>query len=81
MKVRVLAFGGLREAAGIDTPGLPVEVDVPEGGSVADVAGSLGLDPTLVVNVLVDGLRADLGAPVAEGSEVTLMPAFSGGER
>lgn len=81
MKVRVLAFGGLREAAGIDAPGLPVEVDVPEGGSVADVADSLGLDPAQVVNVLVDGLRADLGASVAEGSEVTLMPAFSGGER
>ena len=77
MKVTVVCFGALREH--LPDPSLNqavVEVDV--DAVVADVAESLGIPVRHLHAVLVDGERADASTHVRDGSDVTLMPAFSG---
>jgi molybdopterin converting factor small subunit len=79
MKVRVMAFGLLREMAGIDQPGRPLDIELPEGATVSDVLDRLGLPEGLVYSILVDGVRAEPAASLDDGTELTLMPAFTGG--
>jgi molybdopterin converting factor small subunit len=77
VNIKLAAFGAMREYVA-DKSGR-AELDVPEGSSVGDVVDALGAPRRLVFAVLVDGLQSDLGAPVHEGAEITLMPPFAGG--
>ena len=78
MKVTVVCFGALREhLPDPSTNHAVVELEVV--GTVADVAESLAIPAGHLHAVLVDGERAEASTPVRDGSEVTLMPAFSGG--
>ena len=78
MKVEVTCFGRLREHLPPGTVG-SVGVELPSEATVGDVIAALGLPDEYVFAILVDGLRGEHTTPVGEGSEVTLMPAFSGG--
>jgi molybdopterin synthase sulfur carrier subunit len=78
--VRVRLFAAVREAAGV------AEVEVPPGtlGSVlADLRERFGERFSAVLgyaSVLVDGERlGDEAAPVPDGSELAVLPPFSGG--
>ena len=79
MKVTVLCFGMLRDHLPSTADGNRALVDLEGQATVADVVGSLGLPEGQVFAILVDGERGDLGQRLQEGSEVTLMPPFSGG--
>lgn len=81
MKVDVLVFGMLRDHLPEGTSGNRVSAEVPEGATVEEIVTSLGMPRLAVYAVLVDGERADGSVVVAEGSEVTLMPPFTGGAR
>jgi molybdopterin converting factor subunit 1 len=77
----VRLFAGLRERAGADR----VEVDLPEGASVADLLAAMGTTPVgeLAPRSCIVALNreyADEDAVVEEGDEVALVPPVSGGE-
>jgi molybdopterin converting factor subunit 1 len=76
----VRLFAGLRERAGADR----VEVDLPEGASVADLLAAMGTTPVGELAprsciVAVNREYADADAVVGEGDEVALVPPVSGG--
>ena len=77
MKIRVAAFGAMREY--MADKSARTELDVSEGSSVGDVVDALGAPRRLVFAVLIDGLQSDLEQEVHEGAEITLMPPFAGG--
>jgi molybdopterin converting factor subunit 1 len=76
----VRLFAGLRERAGADR----VEVDLPEGASVADLLAAMGTTPVgeLAPRSCIVALNreyADEDAVVGESDEVALVPPVSGG--
>jgi len=81
MKVQLLAFATAREALG--QPSL--EIEIPEGSTLADLAGQLltehpdleALWPRLAV--AVNGELVDAQTVLSEGCEVALLPPVSGG--
>lgn len=79
MKVRITAYGSLREMLGIPRPGEWMELELPDGSTVGQAVEGAGLPAELVRHILIDGERASASASLAEGSELTLMPAFTGG--
>ncbi len=73
-------FAGLRERAGADR----VEVELPEGASVADLLAAMGTTPVgeLAPRSCIVALNreyADADAVVGESDEVALVPPVSGG--
>ena len=78
--VTVRLFAGLRERAGSDR----VQVELPEGASVAELLAAMGdtpvgpLGPRSCV-VAVNREYADRGEAIHEGDEVALVPPVSGG--
>lgn len=79
MKIDVLCFGAFKDYLPAAAVGSSWVAEVPEGATVGDVVDALGAPRTLVFGVLVDGTQSPLDAVVHEGTEVTLMPPFSGG--
>lgn len=78
MKVTVVCFGALREYLPNPSGNMTV-VELQDRATVRDVAAALEIPERVLHAVLVDGSRADPSTPVHPGSEVTLMPGFSGG--
>ncbi len=79
MKVKVVAFGMIREAIGLAHPGDSRELELTEGASVTEAIEALGLSSQQVFSILVDGGRVEASETLREGAEVTLMPPFTGG--
>jgi sulfur carrier protein ThiS len=77
--ITVVCFGRMREHLPEGHRGNRADVEVPENSTVADVTSVLGAPPEEVFAVLIDGVQAKLDEKVVEGSEVTLMPPFTGG--
>jgi molybdopterin synthase catalytic subunit len=81
VRISVRLFAGLRERAGADR----VEVELPEGASVADLLAAMGTTPVgeLAPRSCIVALNreyADADALVAETDEVALVPPVSGGD-
>jgi molybdopterin synthase catalytic subunit/molybdopterin converting factor small subunit len=76
VRVAVRLFAGLRERAGVGS----LELDLPDGATVADVWPrlELGDEPSGLLYAL-NRDYADRGAGLAEGDEVALIPPVSGG--
>jgi MoaE-MoaD fusion protein len=75
MVVSVRLFAGLRERAGASH----VDVELPEGATVADLLSALDLAPRSCV-AAINREYADGGARIAPGDEVALVPPVSGGD-
>ena len=80
MIVTVRLFAGLRERAGSDR----LEVELPEGASVADLLAAMEATPVGPLGprscvVAVNREYADRTAAVHQGDEVALVPPVSGG--
>ena len=75
MRISVRLFAGLRERAGADR----VEVELPEGASVADLLAAMELAPRSCIVALNREYAAE-DALIAESDEVALVPPVSGGE-
>jgi molybdopterin converting factor subunit 1 len=77
VKVRVRLFAALRERAGTSN----VELDLPEGSSVANVWTELGLgeEPAGLVYAL-NRSYVDRTAALSPGDEVAVIPPVSGGD-
>ena len=80
MQVEVRLFATLRSYLPATSDGVSARVEVPTGACIADVAGKLGIPPTLVHLVLVDGhAEADRCRRLAEGSVLSIWPPIAGG--
>jgi MoaE-MoaD fusion protein len=76
VRIAVRLFAGLRERAGTGAR----ELELPEGSTVADVWGALGLgDEPAGLLYAVNKDYAERGARLADGDEVALIPPVSGG--
>jgi len=81
MQVRVLAFATARDALGAGER----TVELPEGGTVAELRSALVRDHPDVealwprLAVAVDGALASSETPLRDGAEVALLPPVSGG--
>lgn len=80
MKASVTCFGAVRDYLPAGTAGNRAEVELAEAATAGDLVDRLGAPRRLIFSLLVDGTRADLDAVLQDGSEVTLMPPFSGGQ-
>ena len=78
-RVTVVCFGAMRDYLPPDARANRASVELPVGGSVADLIDALGAPRRLVFSVLVDGAQAGIDEPLHDGAEVTLMPPFAGG--
>ena len=79
MNVTVTCFGAIRDYLPAHAEGNSVVVDVPSGATVQDLVDALPLPRRLVYAVLVDSVQGSLDQRLYEGTEVVLMPPFSGG--
>jgi MoaE-MoaD fusion protein len=75
MVVSVRLFAGLRERAGASH----VDVELPDGATVADLLAALELAPRSCV-AAINREYADAGARIAPGDEFALVPPVSGGD-
>ncbi|MDQ3784001.1 MAG: MoaD/ThiS family protein [Actinomycetota bacterium] len=80
MKVGVTCFGAVRDYLPAGAAGNRAEVELAEEATVGDLVDRLGAPRRLIFSLLVDGTRAGTDAVLQDGSEVTLMPPFSGGQ-
>jgi molybdopterin synthase catalytic subunit len=81
VRISVRLFAGLRERAGADR----VEVELPEGASVADLLAAMGTTPVgkLAPRSCIVALNREYAgedAVVGEDDEVALVPPVSGGD-
>jgi MoaE-MoaD fusion protein len=74
MLVSVRLFAGLRERAGAPR----VDVELPDGATVADLLAAMELAPRSCV-AAINREYADAGTRIAPGDEVALVPPVSGG--
>ncbi len=79
MRVSVICFGAMRSYLPRGDQAAQSQIEVADGASVGDLVDALGAPRRLVFSALVDGERAELDRPLAEGAQVTLMPPFTGG--
>jgi MoaE-MoaD fusion protein len=75
MLVSVRLFAGLRERAGASH----VDVELPDGATVADLLAALELAPRSCV-AAINREYADAASRIAPGDEVALVPPVSGGD-
>ena len=76
-QIRVRLFGGLEARTSMAVAG----ASVPASGisTAADLVRAVGLPEGAVGLILVNGLHAKLGTPLAAGDEVSLFPFVGGG--
>ncbi len=74
-----MCFGAFKDFLPVDADGNRCTVELATGATVGDAIDALGAPRALAFGVLVDGLQTALEQPLADGSEVTLMPPYSGG--
>jgi sulfur-carrier protein len=77
VKVTVRLYATLREL--VPDRGATVELEVPDGATVADVIADLGLPPDLVRKVFVAGVAQDTGYVLRTGDELGMFPPIAGG--
>ncbi len=79
MKVRLRLIATYRDLLPPGTQGSTLELDLPPGSTAADVLTcfNVPLGPESVI--LVNGLTADLDAPLAEDDEIIAFSATAGG--
>lgn len=79
MRVRIKLFATLSRYRGDATPGIPFEIEVPEGATLADPVKQLKL-PREEVNVLfVNGRSRSMDWVLGPGDEIGIFPLVAGG--
>ena len=79
MRVEVRLFATLAAFLPPDGRDGAAELEIPEGGTVVEVARRLGIPPDLARVVLVNGRDVGLEAPLAARDVVTIFPPLAGG--
>jgi len=76
--VTVTLFADLRRFLPRGADG-PQRYAVPEGASVTDLLGAIGIPPDAELTVAVDGELAGRDTPLRDGAEVMLLSPMEGG--
>lgn len=79
MKVALHCFGMLKDLLPPESTEGRLTLRLPEGASVNDAVLAAGLPPGKINAILLGGAPATLESLLIDGSEVTLMPQFTGG--
>ncbi len=81
ISVRLYATLGPPPGGGSESPPAPAEFEVEarSGLKVKDALAQRGVPLELVSVVIINDVRADLDAPLAEGDHLGVFPALSGG--
>jgi len=78
MQIEVRLYATLRRCALAAAAGV-LTVDMPEGGTAADVIAKLGINADEVHILMVNGVSSPLTRVLAEGDRLGLFPAVGGG--
>jgi len=79
LRLEVRVFGGLEKHIPGARFGQSIEVECPEGTTVAGLVDSLGIPRSQVFTVLVNGCHAAMDAVLQPGDRVSLFPPVGGG--
>lgn len=79
MKVYVKLYALLRKHHPGPNRSIPLEVELPEAATVADLAPVLDLPPELVRSVFINNEAKDVQTVLHEGDQVGLFPPVVGG--
>ncbi len=78
MKVKVKLFGPLKEKLPPEKRQFPIEVEVPDGATVQDVANLLGIGNVGAV-ILINDQEAHRAKQLSDGDVVSFFPPLAGG--
>ena len=79
MQIRVKLFATLARTFSNGAPGIPFEIEVPEGTTLADLVNQLKLPHEEVKVFFVNGRARSLNWPLESGDEVGIFPLIAGG--
>ena len=79
MRVRVKLFASLCRYFSDAAPGIPFEMEVPGGATVADLVDRLKLPREEVKVFFVNGRARSLDWPLEAGDDVGIFPLIAGG--
>ena len=79
MQVHVKLFANLSRFSGDMAPGAPLDVEVPDGATIADLVNRLNLPHEQVKIVFVNGRARPMDWSLGLGDEVGLFPLIGGG--
>lgn len=79
MKVYVKLYALLRKHHPGPNRSIPLEVELPDGATVADLAPALHLPPELVRSVFINNEAREVKAVLHDGDQVGLFPPVVGG--
>ncbi len=79
MRLEVRVFSGLEKYIPGARFGRSIEVECPEGSTVAELVDSLGIPRNQVFTALVNGRHAAMDAVLQPGDRVSLFPPVGGG--
>jgi len=79
MQVRVKLYATLSRHLSNAAPGIPVEIEVPDGSTVGDLVNGLKLPREEVKLFFVKGRARPIDWPLEPGDEVGIFPLIGGG--
>ena len=79
MQVRVKLYATLSRYFSNTAPGIPFEIEVPKGATVADLVNRLKLPREEVKLFFVKGRARPIDWPLEPGDEVGIFPLIGGG--
>jgi molybdopterin converting factor small subunit len=79
MQVRVKLYATLTRYLSNTGPGIPVEVEIPDGATVGDLVNALKLPREEVKLFFVKGRARSIDWPLEPGDEVGIFPLIGGG--
>jgi len=79
MQVRVKLFATLCRYFSNAAPGIPFEIELPEGATLADLVDRLKLPHEEVKVFFVNGRARPIDWPLKSGDEVGIFPLVAGG--
>ena len=79
MQVRVKLYATLSRYLSNTGPGIPVEIEVPDGTTVGDLVNRLKLPHEEVKLFFVKGRARPIDWPLEPGDEVGIFPLIGGG--
>ena len=79
MQVRVKLYATLSRYLSNTAPGIPIEIEVPSGTTMADLVDRLKLPREEVKLFFVKGRARPIDWPLESGDEVGIFPLIGGG--
>ena len=79
MKIEARLFATLATYLPDESDGRSATLEVPDGGTVADVVRSLGIPDDMPFVTMINGRDAALDGALADGDVLSLFPPLAGG--